>query len=72
MNDFQICLDIQISFGTASKPNRRLTGSSIRFRTVAIVLNATGRNRRLSFEAAPYRMIGKLMGGEVNFLGRRA
>ena len=45
--------------GTTSKPNRRLTGGSVRFGPVPIVLNNGNRteppvNRRLGFEAAPY------------------
>ena len=51
--------------GAASKPNRRLTGGSVRFRAVAIVRNNRNRPepdgtagyrrfRRLGFEAVPY------------------
>ena len=48
--------------GTASKLNRRLTARNRRFRTVAIVQNKSNQrfqavNRRLGFEAAPYRQV---------------
>ena len=41
-----VCILELIGLGTASKPNRRLTVCSVRFRPVSIV--------RLGFEAAPY------------------
>ena len=51
--------------GVASKPNRRLTGGSVRFRAVVIVNNNRRNrteppvNRRLGFEAVPYKCYGK-------------
>ena len=44
--------------GTTSKPNRRLTAGSIRFRAVSFVLNNDNRpelavDRRLGFEVIP-------------------
>ena len=59
----------------ASKPNRRLTGGSVRFRPVSIVLNNDNTrnrteppvNRRLGFEAAP-----KLIRCKYNFLAKAA
>ena len=49
------------TLGAASKPNRRLTGGSFRFRAVVIVENNRNRaepdgtavNRRLGFEVVP-------------------
>ena len=49
-----------MSLGTVSKPNRRLTGGSVQFHPVSIVLNNDNRpeprvDRQLGFEAAPYQ-----------------
>ena len=57
--------------GTASKPKRQLTGSSVRFHPVSIVLNNDNRpeppvNRRLGFEAAPYKAEAMMIQSAVN------
>ena len=51
-------LSIEKPLGTTSKPNRRLTSSSVRFRAVSVVLNNDNRpeptgDQRLGFEASP-------------------
>ena len=62
MSSFQSHVNL-ILLRDGFKPNRRLTGGSVRFRPVAIIMTIARKgteppvNRQLSFEAAPYFLI---------------